>query len=743
MRSLFCTELSKAAGRAALVGIGVLLAAGSVWGQRMDGGRAARMLRQPHAEGQFIVKFREAAAPEAGDVERYARGRVRGLARIGEGAFHLLRTEAGGAEVLASLSEHPEVEWIEPNYEIRVGATPNDALFGQQWGLKNAATASADVAAVAAWDYGTGSRKTVVAVIDTGVDFNHPDLDGNIWTAPRAFTFNGAGGTVNCPAGSRGINAIASSCVPMDDNGHGTHCAGIIGAMGNNSSGVTGLNWTASILPVKFLGANGSGLLSDALRAIDAVVHIKKQFGAEANVRVISASWGFTGNSQSLEAALSAVNAADILFVSAAGNEGANNDVTASYPANSSQPNVIAVAATDRNDALAGFSNYGSKVHMAAPGVGIASTYRNGQYANMSGTSMAAPFVAGAAALLLGSCTADTAAVRGHLLASVDVLPSLSGKTASSGRLNVYKAVRRCAAPSVTVAATPASATMKAGEKAVFSLLATGAGGLTGAASIAVTGPAGITATASGPVTLGTAVNVTVTAAANLAAGTYALTATVRAGPYKASTPLTLVIAAGPAFTFKATAPSVPVKTGTTTAIALQITRAAGFTGPVTVTPQGLPAGVTAAPVTIASGATTANLALRVAASAAGGATPIALTATGGSPVTTATAKPAITVEKPASLTLAFQSPAFSAKAGTPVSMDFTVAASTTPASMRFSLLGMPGPAMAMIQSSGAGAYKLIIYTPASWSGKTATLQLALQANGLTASATTKLRLTP
>jgi len=291
--------------------------------------------------------------------------------------------------------------------------------------------------------------------------------------------------------------------------------------------------------------------------------------------------------------------------------------------------------------------------------------------------------------------------------------------------------------------ATPASASIKAGETAAFSLLATPAGGLAGPATIAVTGPAGITAAAAGPITLGTAVKMNVTASANLASGTYALTATVTAGASKASTPLTLIVTAAPAFTFIATAPAAPVKPGAATAIALRITRAAGFTGPVTVTPQSLPAGLTAAPVTIASGATAANLTVNVAASAPGGAAPIALTASGGSPVTIASAKPAITVDKPASLTLAFKSSTFTVKAGTPASMDFTVTSSTPLTSMQFSLLGMPGPAMAMIQSGGPGAYKLIIYTPASWRGKSPTLQLTLQANGLTVSATAKLSVTP
>ncbi len=725
--------------RTYLVAVSLFLTLASAWGQRMDRTRAARMLLRPHAEAQFIIKFRAAAvAPEADSVAPYSGGGVRELRRIGEGEFHLLQTEAGGQEILASLSEHPEIEYIEPNYVISVNKTANDTYFGQQWGPKK-------VDAEAAWDYTTGSRQTVVAVIDTGVDFNHPDLAGNIWAAPRPFTFNGAAGMVSCPAGSRGVNAITSTCVPMDDNGHGTHCAGIIGATGNNASGVTGVNWTASILPVKFLSSNGSGLLSDALRAIDSVLQIKKQFGAEANVRVISASWGFLGNSFSLESAIAAANAADILFVAAAGNEAANNDTTASYPANSTQPNVMSVAATDQADALASFSNYGLKVHLGAPGVSITSTYRNGQYAMMSGTSMATPLVAGAAALLLTACTANTAALRQHLLASVDVVPGLENKTATGGRLNVYKAIRRCAAPAATLTATPSAQTVKAGQGTAYSLLPGGVGGVTGGGTIALTGaPAGVTAAVGGTVTLGTAVNVNVKTTGAVPAGTYSLTATLTASTYIAAVPLTLIVQAVPLFGFTAAAPAAAIKTGASGTIALTITRAAGFTGAVVVTPLPLPAGMTAAPVTIASGQTAGSLLVNVATTAAVGPAVIGLRATGGTPVTAASAAVSITVDMPASLTLAFKAAQYSVKAGTTAALDFTIVSSTPLTSMQFRLSGMPGRAQVEIVPVSAGTYRLTIATPLSWSGRAASLKLTLNAtNGLTSTSTATLAVTP
>ena len=721
-----------------LVAVSLFLTLSSAWGQRMDPTRAARMLRRPHAEAQFIIKFREAAvAPDADSVVPYSGGGVRELRRIGDGGFYLLQTEAGGQEVLASLSEHPEIEYIEPNYVISVNKTANDTYFGQQWGPKKAE-------AEAAWDYATGTRQTVVAVIDTGVDFNHPDLAANIWAAPRPFTFNGAAGVVSCPAGSRGVNAITSTCLPMDDNGHGTHCAGIIGAAGNNASGVAGVNWTASILPVKFLNSKGSGLLSDALRAIDSVVQIKKQFGAEANVRVISASWGIAGSSISLESAIAAANTADILFVAAAGNAAANNDTTASFPANSTQPNVMSVAATDQADALASFSNYGLKVHLGAPGVSIASTYLNGQYAMMSGTSMATPMVAGAAALLLSTCTANTAALRQHLLASVDAVPGLAGKTETGGRLNIYKAIRRCATPAATLSATPSSRTIQAGQATAYSLLPGGGGGVTGSGAIAITGaPAGVTAAVAGPVTLGTAVNVNVTTTSATAAGTYNLTATLTASTYTATVPLTLIVQAAPLFSFTATAPAAAIKAGTSGTVAVAITRAAGFTGAVVVTPQTLPAGITAAPLTIASGQTTGSLIVNVATTAAGGAAVIGLAATGGTPVTSVSKAVTVTVDKPASLTLAFTAAQYSVKAGTTAAMDFTLASSAPLTSIRFSLSGMLGSAPVGISPLGGNNFRLTIATPLSWSGRTASLKLTLNANGLTSSSTASLAVTP
>ena len=203
--------------------------------------------------------------------------------------------------------------YAEPNYIQEIQLTPNDPKFGQLWGLNNTGQtvsgqvgiADADIDAAEAWDVSTGSSSIVVGVIDTGVDFNHPDLAANIWSAPAAFSVTVGGQTINCPAGSHGFNSVTNTCTPLDDNNHGTHCSGTIGGRGNNGTGVAGVNWTTSIMGLKFLTASGSGDTADAIECIQFAIQAKQIFGAGANVRVLSNSWGGGGFSQAL---LDAIN---------------------------------------------------------------------------------------------------------------------------------------------------------------------------------------------------------------------------------------------------------------------------------------------------------------------------------------------------------------------------------------------------------------------------------------------------
>jgi subtilisin family serine protease len=237
-----------------------------------------------------------------------------------------------------------------------------------------------------------------------------------------------------------GFDATQELPEPMDDNGHGTHCAGIIGAEGDNNQGIVGVNWQVQIMPLKFLGKNGFGDVKNAIEAINYAIDRKR---AGVNIRVISASWGSTQKSKALEDAIRKAGEEGILFIAAAGNDGTDNDKRPHYPSNYNLPNVISVAALDRNDSLTSFSNYGVKtVHIAAPGKDILSTWLDGSFREASGTSMATPYVSGVAGLILANNPKiSVEKLREKILSSVDKLDSLEGKIESGGRINAAKAI--------------------------------------------------------------------------------------------------------------------------------------------------------------------------------------------------------------------------------------------------------------------------------------------------------------
>ena len=364
------------------------------------------------------------------------------------------RSKAVGA-LMGALSRHPDVRFVEPDYVLRAAATPNDPQMSNLWGLSNtgqailgsAGTLGADIRGVSAWDATKGSSSVVVGIIDTGVDYNHPDLAANMWSAPSAFTVTIGGVTLTCPAGSHGFDAVNRTCDPMDRDWHGTHIAGTIGAVGNNASGVTGVNWVVRMLGLRFI-AGGTGYTSDAVACIEFAQQVRTRFGTAGDVRVLSASWIGPQPSQSLQDAIAGAGTSNMLFVAAAGNSALDNDVSPGYPAAWQLPNMITVAATDNRDGLAGFSSYGATtVHLGAPGVNILSTTPGGGYGWASGTSMATPHVSGAAALVLSKCTADPATLRALLIGNTDPVPALAGRTTTGGRLNVARALAACSAP--------------------------------------------------------------------------------------------------------------------------------------------------------------------------------------------------------------------------------------------------------------------------------------------------------
>lgn len=364
------------------------------------------------------------------------------------------------AEQYASMRDL--VVYAEPNFKVQLdpkesakavqpydptepvdGKTPNDPYFNEQWALHNSGQeggkANADLSAIRAWSRTTGSSKVVIAVLDTGVDYTHKDLAPNMWFRPDNVPQykDDDLGIVN---DGHGFNAVDNMNDPMDENGHGTHCAGIIGAKGDNDEGIAGINWKVEIMPLKFLGRGGFGTTKDAIEAINYAVDRKRN---GVNIRIISASWGSTQYSKALEDAIRAAGEAGILFVAAAGNNSTDNDRSPHYPSNYDLPNVISVAALDRTDSLANFSNYGAKtVHVAAPGREILSTWLNDDYRDASGTSMATPYVSGTAALILAADPNLTVTkLKERLLNSVDKITSLDGKVASGGRINAAKAL--------------------------------------------------------------------------------------------------------------------------------------------------------------------------------------------------------------------------------------------------------------------------------------------------------------
>lgn len=362
---------------------------------------------------------------------------------------------ATAQSVAAQYAAMSNVIYAEPNFEIKLDDPiqkiepheapyleplenqPNDPLFNEQWALNNSGadggTKRADLDALKAWATTKGSEEVVVAVLDSGVDYNHVDLRENMWTRPAnvpAYTDDELGkfNDIN------GYDATPEIRDPMDDNGHGTHCAGIIGAEGDNGEGIAGINWQVKIMPLKFLGRGGTGTTNDAIEAINYAIDRKKN---GVNVRIISASWGSNSRSKALEDTIRAAGDAGILFVAAAGNDGTDNDGRPHFPSNYDLANVISVAALDRTDNLASFSNFGVKtVHVAAPGKAIVSTWLGNDYREASGTSMATPYVSGVAALIIASEPGISMKnLRERILKTADKLDSLDGKVLSGGRI--------------------------------------------------------------------------------------------------------------------------------------------------------------------------------------------------------------------------------------------------------------------------------------------------------------------
>jgi hypothetical protein len=347
-----------------------------------------------------------------------------------------------GATLKGALRDYrkdPNVLYAEPNYIVHALALPNDPLFPQQWGLSNTGqeggTVGADIHAPQAWDITTGSANVVVAVIDSGIDYTHPDLAANMFSTTNCNP-DGSGTGTGTVTPCFGIAPVYNTSDPMDDFGHGTHVSGIIGAVGNNALGVSGVNWNVKLVACKFIDSTGSGSDGDAITCLDYVKTLKDQ---GVNVIATNNSWGGSDFSQALADAVQANQQDGILFIAAAGNNFQDEDLFPTYPASIFLPNIISVAATTRTDGLATFSDYGvHTVHLGAPGQEILSTLPGATYGTDTGTSMSAPFVTGVAALLSAvDPTQDWRAIRNLLLAGGDTNPALAN-TITGRRLNAY-----------------------------------------------------------------------------------------------------------------------------------------------------------------------------------------------------------------------------------------------------------------------------------------------------------------
>ncbi len=406
-----------------------------------------------YVPGEIIVKFKEGVTATSffksfnnREVTKFGINSKREIKLAHQNLFVLsVDNEKSLMSAITLLKNNPNIVYAEPNYIYSIAlmpkekslvhkklesspfnnfsaANPTDPSFGKLWGLRNtganepqgkAGVEGADINALKAWDLTTGSRKIKIAIIDTGIDYTHPDLIGNV-------------------DGASGYNFVKNTKDAMDDHGHGTHCAGTIGAIHDNSVGVAGVMSEVTIIPLKFLDENGSGSLEDAVKAVD--------YATELDVDIMSNSWGGSGKSEALLEAIKRASDKGIIFTAAAGNNSSNNDTTPSYPANYESPNIIAVAALTAQNDLANFSSYGrSSVHIAAPGHNILSTIKGGGYEVMSGTSMATPHVSGVLGLLLakeGRMPHDV--LKDRLTMTGVPVSGLRGKTMTASRIDAY-----------------------------------------------------------------------------------------------------------------------------------------------------------------------------------------------------------------------------------------------------------------------------------------------------------------
>lgn len=422
----------------------------------------------PHVPGELIVKLKDATQKSSFLRWKGAGVNLSEEINLSYGKLYVVEfntTQKSMDSVIEMIKADSNVAYVEPNYiyslvqpkgELSLpkvftiegdqykNYTPNDPRFGSLWGLVNTGSnepggrgpgrSGADIDVMNAWDITKGSRQVKIAVIDTGIDYNHPDLADNMWV--NLAEKNGQPGVDDDGNGYvddiHGYDFANDDGDPMDGHSHGTHCAGTIGAVHNNGIGVAGVMADVSLVGIKFLTDSGSGATTNAIKSID--------YATKIGVDLMSNSWGGGAYSEALKEAIQRASDAGIVFTAAAGNSGTNNDSNPHYPSNYEVDNVISVAAHTAQDDLASFSCYGARtVHVAAPGHNILSTVKNGGYAVYSGTSMATPHVSGALGLLLAhEGGLSVTEVRDRLMATSVPVSAYRRKVIKGGRLHAY-----------------------------------------------------------------------------------------------------------------------------------------------------------------------------------------------------------------------------------------------------------------------------------------------------------------
>ncbi|SMF62006.1 S8 family peptidase [Pseudobacteriovorax antillogorgiicola] len=407
-------------------------------------------LSQSHVDGELIITFSEGVSHE----EKLAILEASGASLIKEfksSNAALVKVEGTGQEntleAAGMFARTNAIARIGLNRIFKINARPSDPSFSRQYQYDL-------IGAEEAWDITTGSKDIVVGVIDTGIVYNHPDLEENIWRNPGETGLDDDGNDKSTNGidddgngyvdDFRGWDFAEDDNDPMDDHGHGTHCAGSIGAVSNNGEGIAGLNWNVTLVPLRFITARGEGTEADAIEAIE--------YATMMGFDMTSNSWGGDAEGDGdgtdpLYEAIKKAGEAGQLFIAAAGNDGRDTDRRPTFPASYDLDTIISVASSDSRDRMSGFSNYGaSTVDLLAPGSNVYSTIKRGwfgnYYGNMSGTSMAAPIVAGAAALIKSEFPKETPLeLKARILDGAEPVSAGKGKLTTEGRLNVFRSL--------------------------------------------------------------------------------------------------------------------------------------------------------------------------------------------------------------------------------------------------------------------------------------------------------------